>query len=240
MAARYAASRPRYPGALFDWLSTLPRHHRLAWDVGTGNGQAAIGLARHFERVVATDASAAQVAEAEAHPAVTYLVGTAERSDLAGQSADLVTAAQAAHWFDLDAFHAEVLRVLAPGGAVALWSYALPRLDDPVANTELAAFAERVAPWWPPERRLVETGYRTIPFPFEEIRAPAFDVAAEWDLNQLLSYLRTWSAVTRLIAAGGGDPVAEAEARFARVWGPAERIREVRWPSSMRAGRTPG
>ena len=237
VAARYASSRPRYPDALFDWAASLPRHHRVAWDAGTGNGQATAGLARHFTSVVATDASAEQVAHAEAHPRVTYRVATAERSGLPDASVDLVTAAQAAHWFELEAFHAEVRRVLAPGGAVAVWSYALPRLDDSAATAELQAFAERVAPWWPAERRLVETGYRTMPFPFDEVPAPAFSVTAEWDLAQLLSYLRTWSAVTRFVAANGIDLVGEAGDRLARVWGAEHRVREVRWPVAMRAGR---
>ena len=236
VSAGYARSRPRYPDALFEWLATLARHHRLAWDAGTGNGQAATGLAAHFAAVIATDASAAQVARAEAHPAVTYRVGLAEQSGLPDASVDLVTAAQAAHWFDLDAFHAEVHRVLAPGGAVALWSYALPRLDDPEPNAELAAFAEQMAPWWPPERRLVETGYATMPFPFDEVRAPAFDVTAEWNLDQLLTYLRTWSSVTRAIAETGADPVAAAGRRLARFWGAEGLARQVRWPVSVRAG----
>lgn len=240
MAARYASSRPRYPDALFAWVASLSRHHRLAWDAGTGSGQAAAGLARHFTRVVATDASAEQVARAEAHPRVTYRVETAEQTGFPDHSVDLVTAAQAAHWFDAAAFNTEIRRVLAPGGAVALSSYALPRLDDPAASAELDAFAEHMAPWWPPERRLVDTGYRTVPFPFDEVRAPAFDVTAGWDLAQLLSYLRTWSAVTRFIAAKGIDPVGDVGARLGRVWGAEHRVREVRWPVAMRAGRPPG
>lgn len=237
VAAGYAQSRPRYPDALFAWLATLVRRHELAWDAGTGNGQAATGLAAHFAGVIATDASAAQISRAEPHPVVTYRVGPVEHSGLPDGSVDLVTAAQAAHWFDLDAFHAEVRRVLAPGGAVALWSYALPRLDGPAANAELAAFADQMAPWWPPGRGLVETGYRTMRFPFDEVRAPAFDVAAEWNLGQFLEYLRTWSSVTRATHETGTDPVAAAAPHFARAWGPESRVRQLRWPVSVRAGR---
>lgn len=236
VAAGYAESRPRYPDALFEWLATLVRRRRSAWDAGTGNGQAATGLAGHFASVIATDASVAQLARAEPHPAVTYRVGRAEESGLPDGSVDLVTAAQAAHWFDLEAFHAEVHRVLAPGGAVALWSYALPRLDDPLADAELVAFAEQMAPWWPAERRLVETGYRTMPFPFDEARAPAFEVTAEWTLPQLLGYLSTWSSVTRATNETGADPIAAAGLRLARVWGADGPARQVRWPVSMRAG----
>lgn len=237
VAAGYALSRPRYPAALFEWLASLTPGHGLAWDAGTGNGQAAIGLAEHFDRVVATDASAAQVAQAEPHPAVAYRVGDAGQSGLATGSVDLVTAAQAAHWFDLEAFYSEVHRILSPGGVLAIWCYALPVLDDPGANAELAAFADRVGPWWPPERAMVEAGYRTLPFPFDEIARPDFVITAEWTLPRMLSYLRTWSATTRCAKATGTDPVLEAAARLGRVWGDERAARRVRWPVSIRAGR---
>lgn len=237
VAAGYALSRPRYPDALFEWLASLTSGHGLAWDAGTGNGQAAISVAEHFDRVVATDASAAQVAQAEPHPAVAYRVGDAGQSGLASGSADLVTAAQAAHWFDLEDFYREVHRVLTPGGVVAIWCYGLPVLDDPDANAELAAFADRVAPWWPPERALVDAGYRTLPFPFDEVPAPVFVITAEWTLARTLSYLRTWSATTACARATGIDPVLDAAAGLARAWGGESAARRVRWPVSIRAGR---
>ncbi len=237
VAAGYALSRPRYPGALFEWLASLTPQHRLAWDAGTGSGQAAVGLAAHFDRVVATDASAAQVAEAVPHPAVTYRVGLADRSGLAAGSADLVTAAQAAHWFQLDTFYREVHRVLTPGGVVAVWTYGLPLVDHPPSNAALAAFADRVAPWWPPERALVDTEYRTLPFPFAELPAPAFVMTRDATVGQLLSYLRTWSATTECAKATGADPVAEAAAGLSRAWGGETAVHEIRWRISVRAGR---
>jgi SAM-dependent methyltransferase len=237
VAARYALSRPRYPDSLFAWLASLTPRHRLAWDAGTGNGQAAIGLAQHFERVVATDASPAQVAEAEPHPAVSYGVAPADRSGLAAGSVDLVTVAQAAHWFELDAFYREVRRVLTAEGVVALWSYALPLVADPGLAAELAAFAERMVPWWPPGRSLVDTGYRTLPFPFEEIPTPSFAISADWTIDQLLSYIRTWSSVTRCTRATGADPVTDLAPRLVRLWGGKNLVRGVRWPISVRAGR---
>jgi SAM-dependent methyltransferase len=237
VAARYALSRPRYPDSLFAWLASLTPRHQLAWDAGTGNGQAAIGLAQHFERVVATDASPAQVAEAEPHPAVSYGVAPADQSGQAAGSVDLVTVAQAAHWFELDGFYREVRRVLAPDGVVALWSYALPLVDDTRLTAELAAFADRMLPWWPPERSLVDTGYRTLSFPFDEIPAPPFTVSVEWTVDQFVAYIRTWSSVTRCTRATGTDPVTGLAPRLARLWGGKDLIRGVRWPISVRAGR---
>jgi SAM-dependent methyltransferase len=236
VAADYAASRPRYPEALFSWLASLAPGRGLAWDAGTGSGQAAIALAGHFDRVIATDASAEQIAAAIPHERIEYRVAPAERSGLAAASADLATAAQALHWFDVPAFNAEAARVLRPGGVLAVWTYALPVLDDAALDAELAAFHAGVRAWWPAERRLVETGYRTVPFPFPEIAAPAFDMTAEWDLARFLAYLGTWSAVTRYRGATGTDPVAGASA-FAAAWGRSGEVRTIRWPLSLRAGR---
>ena len=236
VAAGYAASRPRSPDALFAWLASLAPARRLAWDAGTGSGQAAIGLAGHFDRVIATDASAEQIAAASAHEGVEYRVAPAERSGLAAGSADVATAAQALHWFDIPAFNAEAARVLRPDGILAVWTYALPVLGDSALDAELARLHAQVRAWWPPERKLVETGYRSVPFPFPEISAPAFDMTADWNLERFLAYLRTWSAVTRYRAATGTDPVAGASA-FPAAWGRPGEVRTVRWPLSIRAGR---
>jgi SAM-dependent methyltransferase len=237
IAAGYATSRPRYPDALFSWLASLAPGRRCAWDAGTGNGQAATALAGHFDHVIATDASAEQIAAAVSHPHVEYRVTTAERSGLATGSLDLVIVAQALHWFDVSAFNVEAGRVLRPGGVLAVWTYALPALGDPVLDAELGRLHDSVRGWWPAERRLVETGYRTLPFPFPEVAAPAFDMTARWDLDRFLSYVRTWSAVTRFREATGTDPVATAAAGLSRAWGRAAEVRTVRWPLSLRVGR---
>ena len=235
VAAGYAASRPRYPDALFSWLASLVPSRRCAWDAGTGNGQAATALAGHFDQVIATDASPEQIAAAAPHPRVDYRVAAAERCGLASASADLVTVAQAFHWFDVSAFNAEAARVLRPDGIVAVWTYALPVLGDPLLEAELGRLHDSVRSWWPAERRLVETGYRTLAFPFPELAAPHFDMTADWDLDRFLAYLRTWSAVTRYRDATGTDPVAPAVEPFTTAWGRA--VRTVRWPLSLRVGR---
>lgn len=238
VASQYALSRPRYPDALFDWLATLPARRSVAWDAGTGNGQAALGLAPRFARVIATDASAAQLASAPPHPRVHYRVALAADSGESPGTVDLVTAAQALHWFDLASFYAEVERVLHPGGAIAVWTYGLPAFRDVATDAAFLPFASMMGPWWPPERRLVDTGYRTLPFPFAEITTPALEVTADWTLAEFTGYLRTWSAVTRYMGATGGDPVVAAEARLARVWGADCAARRVAWPLSIRAGRS--
>lgn len=236
VAGEYAAGRPRYPDALFAWLGSLAPGRSLAWDAGTGSGQAAAGLAGHFVRVVATDASAEQIAAAPSDARIEYRVAPAERSGLAARSVDLVTAAQALHWFDIPAFYAEAARVLRPDGLLAVWTYARPAFGDSALDAELARFHDRVRDWWPPERRLVDTGYRTIPFPFPEITPPAFAMTADWDLEHFLTCLRSWSAVTRCRQATGLDAVAAASG-FAAAWGRPDARRRVQWPLSVRAGR---
>ncbi len=123
ISAAYAAHRPSYPAALVDFLARLAPARRLAWDAGCGSGQLSVLLAGAFERVVATDASPEQIGRAASHARVEYRCARAEESGLPERVADLATAAQAAHWFDLPSYYAEVRRVVRPGGIVALISY---------------------------------------------------------------------------------------------------------------------
>ena len=239
-AAIYAACRPTYPAALFAYLAGLVPRRDCAWDCGTGSGQAAVGLAAHFARVVATDASEAQLGHAVPHPRVAYRVARAEASGLAAGSVDLVTVAQALHWFDIDAFHAEARRVLAPGGALAVWTYGDVALDEPALDAALHRFTrETVGPYWPPERRLVDEGYRTVPFPWREVAAPRFDLTQTWTPAELAGYLRSWSATARYRAAHGRDPVDEVEAELRGAWGDPDARRVVRWELSLRVGYAP-
>ena len=239
-AAAYAQFRPEYPPALFDFVASLVERRDVAWDCGTGSGQAAVALAGHFARVVGTDASEAQVAAARGrrpHARVEYRVVPAEASGLPDASVNLVTVAQALHWFDLPRFYAEVRRVVAPGGALAVWSYDDPMLDDPALDERLQRFNEEtVGPYWPPERRLVGEGYRALPFPFAETAAPALTLEQRWTLGELAGYLRSWSATARYVAARGADPVAPLEVELAALWGDPARRRLVRWPLTVRAG----
>jgi SAM-dependent methyltransferase len=238
VAEAYAAARPTYPPALFDHLAALAPSRAHAWDCAAGNGQATLALAARFARVTATDASAAQLAQAPRHPGITYRRALAQESGLPDGSVDLVTVAQALHWIDLPKFYKEVGRVLVADGVLAVWCYGLQRLDDEAVDLPLTHFYDSVVgPYWAPERKLVETGYRTVPFPFEELEAPAFEMAHEWLLPELLAYLRTWSATCAFVKARGFDPVTVLAGELGTAWGPADRRRRVRWPLSLRIGR---
>lgn len=236
-AGLYARARPTYPPALFQWLADQCAVRQLAWDCGTGNGQAARALAEHFDRVHATDLSAQQVAEAPAHPRIDYRAAPAEASGLPDGGCDLVTVAQALHWFCHEGFYAEVRRVLKPGGLFAAWTYTLLRAE-PELNAAVEDFHTNiVGPWWPPERRWVDLGYREMPFPFAELPAPAFEIRLEWRLADLLDYLRTWSATQRYIKEKGEDPTLAFGERISHLWPDAEAVKPIVWPIALRCGR---
>jgi ubiquinone/menaquinone biosynthesis C-methylase UbiE len=238
VSSAYADFRPRYPDGLFDWLAAITPARKLAWDCACGSGQASIDLAVRFERVVATDASAAQLAGVQKHPRVAYREAPAEASGLVDQSVDLITVAQALHWFDRPRFYAEVRCVLKPGGVLAVWSYGVQTLADARVNAHVQHFYnEVIGPYWPPERVLVEQGYRALDFPFTELDAPKFEMTAHWSLPQLLGYFRSWSATGRYLAAHGEDPVAALAERLAPIWGDPESECGVTWPLVIRAGR---
>ena len=228
-ADRYTQFRPHYPAELFRFLATLPARTERAWDCGTGNGQAAVALAEFFDEVVATDPSARQIEHACEHPRVRYQVAPAEAVPLADGSTDLVTVAQALHWFDHPRFYDEVRRVLRPAGAIAAWGYGLAVITPEVDAVVQHLYADLLGPYWPPERRKIEERYATIPFPFAEVPDPGFAMAAEWSLDDLLGYLGTWSSAQKYIDEHGRDPLEQVRADLTRAWG-AEPVRPVRWP----------
>lgn len=236
-AQDYARYRPGYPDALFRYLAESAPATDLAWDAGTGSGQAAVGLARHFRAVVATDPSASQIQNAEPAPHVDYRVEPAERSSLQDRSADLITVGQALHWFDLDAFYREVRRVARPSALVAVWTYGLMDCAPEVDRCVRRFYSEIVGPYWPPERSLVESGYRDIPFPFTPVQAPPFAMEAQWDLEELLGYLGTWSAARRFMEECGRDPRQQIAGGLGDAWGSPRMKRRIQWPLSLRLGR---
>ncbi|HVT17307.1 MAG TPA: class I SAM-dependent methyltransferase [Thermoanaerobaculia bacterium] len=236
-AADYAAYRPGYPAALFVYVATLPRGHGLAWDCATGNGQAATGLAPYFARVIATDASPQQIGNARPHPRIDYRVAPAESSGLAAGAVDLVTVAQALHWFELDKFFREARRVLAPGGAIAAWTYNLARVDPEIDRLTDRLARQIVGAYWPPERRWVDEEYRTIPFPFAEVEPRRIEHEEDWDLGRLLLYFGTWSSCHRYAQETGRDPVKMIQDELAAAWGPPSTLRRIHWPIYMRASR---
>jgi SAM-dependent methyltransferase len=236
-AADYRSFRPTYPPELFAFLASLVPSHELVWDCGTGSGQAAVSLADHFARVFATDASAEQLQNAEQHPKVEYAVARAEACPLPAACADLVTVAQALHWFDLDGFYAEVNRVGKPGAALVVWTYDMHSVNADVDPVLARLQSEYVGPYWPPERAIVIAGYRTIPFPFAEIPTPPFALTAEWDLPTFVGYMNTWSATKRFEKANGFNPLEQLADDLVAVWGDPTTMRTVRWKLALRAGR---
>lgn len=222
---------------MFEHLAHLAPGRGVAWDCGTGNGQAATGIAEHFDQVIATDPSAAQLAESFPHPRVTYRLGPEESSGLPDGSVDLVTAAQAAHWFDLAAFYREARRVLGPEGVVALWCYGLCRISPPIDGLLSVFYLETVGPYWPPERHHIDAAYRTLPFPFEQLPFPRLAMEHQWNLQELAAYLGTWSAVRGFRKNRGSDPLPPLVAALAAVWGAPDERRRVEWPLSVLAGR---
>jgi len=235
----YSQYRPAYPTTLYRFLAGRTPGHDLAWDCATGNGQAARGLAEYFDRVIATDASAEQIDQATAAQGVEYRVAPAEQSGLADNSVDLVTVAQALHWFDLERFYEEVTRVLKPQGVLAVWSYSFLECQPEIDELLFHYYSDIVGPFWPPERVHIEKGYRELPFPYEEEAAPELAMQTDWKLEQLLGYLQTWSATQRYIREHGDDPTDLIKRRLAELWGPAETRYTIRWPLTLRWGRKP-
>jgi len=234
-AADYAKFRPRYPRELFDYLGSIAPNRQLVWDCGTGNGQAAIGLASVFDRVIATDASEKQIANARPHQRIEYHVAPAENSGLRSGTVDLVMVAQALHWFDLDRFYAEARRVLKPDGVLAASAYNLLQIEPAIDGVVNRYYYEVVGPFWPPERQLVEQ-FADLPFPFPEIHPPKFEMTALWNFDHLLGYLRTWSSTQRFIAARGSDPLTQTTDDLRNAWADPEQTRNVTWPLVLRIG----
>jgi len=236
-SSAYAAYRPLYPETLFRYLVGECREHKLAWDAGTGNGQAAQGLALHFDKVYATDASSKQILNALPHENISYVVANEQVPVLKRRSVNLITVAQALHWFDIEVFYAEAERVLKRYGVLACWSYKLFRINPDVDREIDFLYTNILGNYWDPEQRLVDTGYRTLSFPFREFRAPKIKLISRWDFEKMLGFLRSWSAVANYKKREGNDPIEEILERLKAVWGEPAEKKNVKWPVSIRVGR---
>lgn len=233
----YAAYRPTYPAKLVEELANVSPGHKLALDCGCGTGQLSVLLAERFESVMATDASAAQINKAEPHKRVSYRTALAENSGLDDSTADLITVAQAAHWLDLKKFYTEVRRVARPHAVLALITYGVLHVEGDAEPAVQKFYYEIVGPYWPPERRHVEDGYRSLPFPFREIPFPSLSMEVSWTLADLRGYISTWSATKAAEKALGMDTVMQFEAQVRECWGDPQTPRRVEWPLSLRIGR---
>ena len=236
-AAVYQQFRPDYPDAIFAYLASLCPGHDLAWDCATGNGQAARALAPFFANVIATDFSAEQIDQARADAKVRYLVASADKAPIEDSTVDLVTVAQALHWFDLTTFYPEVRRVARPGGVLAVWCYQLHHITPELDAIVHRFYSEIVGDYWPPERRIVEEGYRTLPFPFEELTTPEFRMVHSWDFEHIMGYFGSWSSTQRYRKKTGKDPLALVADELKAAWGDPEQAHDVVWPVSLRVGR---
>ncbi len=233
----YARFRPEYPTELAVFLASAAPDRRLALDVGCGNGQLTRLLAPCFERVAGIDPSADQIANAQPQPNIDYRCAPAEQIPLPDACASLVTAAQAAHWFDLPAFYREARRIAAPGAILALVSYGVLKLDPALDARFQTFYRDEIGPYWPAERKLVDTGYATIDFPFAELAPPALEIRCAWRLPEFLGYLSTWSAVRSAREAGQERLLTAFVEEFGAAWGDPGTVRTVCWPINMRIGR---
>lgn len=240
LAKRYAESRPLYPRELFEWLASIVDRREVAWDCATGNGQAAVGLAEFFDRVIATDISAEQIRHAVEHPRVNYRVAQSESSGLDESSVDIVTVASAVHWFDLDAFFADAERVLRPRGALAVWTYHVGHVEPPFDEIFYRFYDEVLRPYFSPQVKVVDEHYKTIEYPGEALDpAEAFFVTADWTLDQMKSFIESWSGVQKYLEDRGEDPIETIADELGGLWGEPANVHTVRWPLFARVWRTP-
>jgi ubiquinone/menaquinone biosynthesis C-methylase UbiE len=236
-AEQYAYARPTYPEALIRFVANAAPGRACAWDCATGSGQAAVALAAHFDQVLATDASAAQIAQAAPHPRVRYVVQPAERVDFPDASVDALTVAQALHWFNLPAFFAEARRVLRPGGLFCAWGYSWSTVTPAIDTVVRERILDRIQGAWAPQNALLWDGYRAIALPFTPLTPPEVTIRLAWSLSQYLAYIETWSATRQTIQRIGRGFLDEAATDLERVWGMPETVREIRMPVCIVAGR---
>lgn len=236
-ATGYAQHRPRYPIELANYLASIAPSQHMVLDVACGTGQLSILLAACFDQVIATDASASQIANANPLSNVDYRVTPAAQSTLPDHSVDLITVAQAAHWLNLDDFYVEVQRVAKPDAILALVSYGITQVKNQTINQLILHFYhEVVGDYWPPERQHIVDGYRHLSFPFEELATPAFLMTAHWRCEQLIGYLNTWSAVTQAKKSGQEKAIDDFYRQLINAWGD-EPEQEIFWDITIRATR---
>lgn len=233
LSAQYSKFRPQYPESLFKYLASISPSTNKVWDCACGSGQAAIGLNKYFTEVVATDASSKQLSNAFQQQGILYRLASAEKSGLPDSEVDLITVAQALHWFDLRAFFSEAERVLTRKGILAVWTYNLLQINaiiDPVIQT---LYSELLGKFWPPERKYVESGYTEFDFPFTAINCPSFCMSATWNVHQLIGYLETWSAVKHYRGQGKHTTLDGILSELEKLWGNGNDVKEVIWPLTV-------
>jgi len=229
----YAQFRPTYPEELFGHLADVCGATKRAWDCATGSGQAAMALSKYFDKVVATDASQKQLQNAKPRPNIKYKLAPSENSQLPSNSCDLITVAQALHWFNFQSFFDECRRVAKPESILAVWSYNLLKITPEIDSIINEYYFNVVGDFWPEERKHVEAGYRSIDFPFKSLTAPNFSMTDVWTLDHLLGYLTTWSATQKFIKTNRNDPIKQIEPALKKAWGNSNVSKEASWPLKL-------
>ena len=232
----YAKFRPTYPKELFEYLASLTKAHDLAWDCGTGNGQAAIELAKDFRQVIATDPSEKQLSSAVQNPKVAYAISGTKAALIKDQSVDLVTVAQAFHWFNQPEFFTEVKRVAKPGGVLAIWCYPLTEITPEIDKVILKLYEGILGPYWEKERKLVDECYKNVAVPFEEITPPKISMKIDWSFDHFIGYLNTWSALQKYLKENQQNPIELVFKDLKSSWG-SDQVRSVRWTLGLRVFR---
>jgi ubiquinone/menaquinone biosynthesis C-methylase UbiE len=236
-AKTYAQFRPEYTDELYNFILQHVDNQQVAWDCATGNGQAAKVLANHFDKVYATDLSQQQLDNAVQKENIFYSCQTAESTNFDDNTFDLITVAQAVHWFDFDKFYAEAKRVAKPNATIAVWGYGNIKLDDKELDNRMWDFySTRVGKYWNFERRHIEEEYRTLPFPFETIESPQFSIMRNWQRDEFAGYLNSWSAVQNCKNTEGVNPVEGFMLDLSAFWGEFER-RLLRFPLFLKLGK---
>lgn len=232
-SAGYAKYRPTYPRTLFDYLASLVREHKCAWDCATGNGQSASMLVDYFDKVIATDPSEEQLDNAILHPKIEYRVATAEDSKISEKSIDLITVAQAFHWINQEKFLKEVIRVAKQKCILAIWCYKLAHITKDVDEVIYRLYTDILGNYWDDARKMVDDGYKNINFPFQKIESPTFDMSVEWDIEGYMGYLGTWSALQKYISVNSKNPLNDIGSDLKKAWGPGKR-HKLHWDLELK------
>ncbi|XP_013411892.1 putative methyltransferase DDB_G0268948 [Lingula anatina] len=256
----YSLYRPLWTdtivGRVMDYVGEkLPGPPTQAIDVGCGTGQFTTMLAPYFQRVIGLDPSPYQVENANkgcVPPNVTYQVGNAEKLPVPNDSADLVTAATAAHWFDMNDFYKESARILRPNGCLAVLYYdvipdihgssngdAIKRLLD-----EYFILLQDRNMWVEP----AETNYVThfardvdAPFPkpfVDYTREDSLDIKKDISVSEILGYVKSWSSTGNLMktCSDAGSILERLESSLRALW-PDSHLITVTHPVWVRMAR---
>ncbi|MEP7263359.1 MAG: class I SAM-dependent methyltransferase [Bacteroidota bacterium] len=234
VSKQYAKFRPHYPAELFVEISNLVKRRESALDVGTGNGQFAVQLAKYFDKVTATDISKEQIQHAIKNEKINYSVQRAEETEFEDNSFDLISVAQAIHWFDFDRFYNEVRRTIRNNGILAATGYGMPKVNEEVDRIVADFYEVTTGPYWDEERRYIDAGYKTIPFPFEEINLKPYAFIQQWNVDQFIGYLGTWSGVNHYLKAKGENPLDLIHSDLKKSW---KDVQAITFPIITRVGR---